>query len=108
MKLFPIRDLDKVAATKRPGYADRINRFEVVDGFFRIPDDEYVKMRGENWDLPRPQGLGDAIHKIAGPIGRAIGWPCVKKDGSTDLIPGSPCAKWRDDLNTIKLTGDSQ
>jgi hypothetical protein len=101
MKLFPVKDLDRVAATKRPGYADRIRKFEAVDGFFRVPDDEYVKMRGENWDLPRKEGLGDKLHKVAAPIGRAIGWPCIKKDGTTDLIPGSPCAKARDALNKL-------
>lgn len=46
-------------------------------------------------------GLGDAIHKVAGPIGRAIGWPCMKGDGTTDLKPESPCARAREFLNNL-------
>jgi len=46
-------------------------------------------------------GLGDAIHKVAGPIGRAIKWPCMKHDGTTDLIPGSPCDRARKLLNKL-------
>ena len=48
-------------------------------------------------------GLGDAIHKLAGPIGRAVHWPCLKGDGTTDLKPGSPCAKLRAAANHVKL-----
>ena len=47
------------------------------------------------------RGLGDAIHQVAGPIGRALGWPCLKGDGSTDLKPGSPCDKLRSALNNL-------
>ena len=52
--------------------------------------------------------LGDAMHRLAGPIGRALGWPCLKGDGSTDLKPGSPCDKLRSALNnlTTKNTND--
>jgi hypothetical protein len=45
--------------------------------------------------------LGDAAHAILGPIGRAIHWPCLKGDGTTDLKPGSPCAKAIDKLNAL-------
>ena len=50
---------------------------------------------------PSSAGLGDRVHAIAGPIGRAIGWPCLKGDGSTDLKPGSPCDRARNFLNKI-------
>jgi hypothetical protein len=54
---------------------------------------------------PRPTaaGLGDLVHSIAVPIGRAIGWPCLKGDGTTELKPGSPCDRARRTLNKIKL-----
>jgi hypothetical protein len=48
-------------------------------------------------------GLGDLIHKFAGPVGRAIHWPCMKGNGSTDLKPGSPCAKARELANRVKF-----
>ena len=47
--------------------------------------------------------LGDAVHAIAGPVGRALGVPCIKRDGSTDLIPGTPCYQFRQVLNKITL-----
>ena len=50
---------------------------------------------------PIKGGLGDKLHRVAGPIGRAIGWPCLKGDGTTELKPGSPCDKARKLLNTI-------
>jgi hypothetical protein len=53
-------------------------------------------------------GLGDLVHGIAGPIGKAIHWPCNKRDASgnvtTELREGSPCAKTRQALNA--LTGN--
>jgi hypothetical protein len=52
---------------------------------------------------PRRLGIGDALHAIVGPIGRAIHWPCLKGDGTADLIPGSPCDQARQRLNAIKL-----
>jgi len=48
-------------------------------------------------------GLGDLIHKIAGPVGRAIHWPCMKGDGTTDLKAGSPCSKLRAAANKVKV-----
>ena len=54
--------------------------------------------------IPKPGlGLGDVIHKVAGPIGRAINWPCMKGDNTTDLKPGSPCDKLRQAANKIQL-----
>jgi hypothetical protein len=46
-----------------------------------------------------PSGLGAALHSVLGPIGRRIKWPCMKGDGTTDLKPGSPCAKRVQKLN---------
>jgi hypothetical protein len=46
-------------------------------------------------------GWGDKLHRVLGPIGRAIHWPCMKGDGTTDLKPGSPCDKGRTFLNDI-------
>ena len=48
-------------------------------------------------------GLGDLIHKIAGPIGRRIHWPCMKGDGTIDLKPNSPCAKARNLANKVRI-----
>ena len=52
-------------------------------------------------------GLGDAIHRVAAPIGQLIHWPCMKRDASgavtQDLRPNSPCAKIRRGLNVVKV-----
>ena len=45
--------------------------------------------------------LGDKLHSILGPIGRAVNWPCLKGDGTTDLKPGSPCDNAKNALNKI-------
>jgi hypothetical protein len=49
----------------------------------------------------RKMGFGDRAHQVLGPIGRAIHWPCLKGDGTTDLKPGSPCDKLRQKLNAL-------
>ena len=50
----------------------------------------------------RQKGVGDVVHKFAGPVGRALGVPCLQK-GTTNLIPGKPCANLRDRLNAIPV-----
>jgi hypothetical protein len=47
--------------------------------------------------------LGDLIHSVAGPIGRAVRWPCLKGGGTTDLKPGSPCDRARRALNVLQV-----
>ena len=53
------------------------------------------------------RGLGDLVHKVAGPIGQAIHWPCNERDSqgnvTTNLRPNSPCAKAREMLNKVKI-----
>jgi len=51
--------------------------------------------------VPPGIGLGDAVHKVLGPIGKAINWPCLKGNGTTDLKAGSPCDKVKNLLNKI-------
>jgi hypothetical protein len=43
-------------------------------------------------------GLGDLVHKIALPVGRAVHWPCVDP-ATQELRPTSPCAKAQKWLN---------
>jgi hypothetical protein len=45
-----------------------------------------------------PLGLGDVVHAVAGPIGKAVHWPCVDQ-ATGNLKPGSPCARARTWLN---------
>jgi hypothetical protein len=109
MKRALISHLHIVANRRRDGYlaaclkAGRISR----DGQWMIFDDAaHTKIRLEYNPHPPPVlkiGLGDALHKIAGPFGRAIGWPCLKGDGTTDLKPDSPCARARRVLNTVQF-----
>lgn len=46
----------------------------------------------------KPRGLGDVVEKIAHPIAKAMGLPCIDKE-TDSLKPESPCAKRRDWLN---------
>jgi hypothetical protein len=125
MKRALISDLHAAAEERGPGYleaclkAGKISR----DGQWMIFDDAaHHKLRRQFSNgraevplrlkfgrrsstalPPRGLGLGDALHSVAGPIGRKIHWPCLKGDGSTDLKPGSPCAKMRQAANTIQI-----
>ena len=47
------------------------------------------------------RGLGDIVERLAKPIARVLGLPCL--DESSRLRPGSPCAKRRDRLNAASL-----
>lgn len=103
---------------RKPGFVAECLRLGKIDTTgklieFTIPDRDRIK---QTWSQPRtiqidPLGrdalprvrLGDAVHAVAGPIGRAIKWPCLKGDGTTDLKPGSPCDRFKKRLNKITL-----
>ena len=72
----------------------------------RSTDSEMAKMR--DWlkaNRPKPGetpiGLGDKVHRVLGPVGALIRWPCMKGDGTIDLKPGSPCDNGRTFLNEL-------
>lgn len=77
--------------------------------YIRIHQTDYVKIALEHNPNAKELfngvtfsgGLGDLVHKAAGPIGKAIRWPCLKGDGTTDLKPGSPCDRARKKLNQV-------
>ena len=126
---FPMAQMKLVAINRPTGYLDECLRLGIlsadesmlsftpaafIDIRNRYP--ETIKTRVQNRSTLDPvqlqtaisnlrgaKGLGDRAHDILGPIGRAIGWPCMKGDGTTDLKPGSPCDKGRTLLNKIKL-----
>jgi len=114
MRHVHIAKLHEAAKTRKTGYLETALKAGKTDGEWVIFDDAtYEALRREFNPLApsrvtvpgaalRP-GLGDAIHKVAGPIGRAINWPCLKGDGTTDLRPGSPCDRARKMLNQVKL-----
>jgi len=114
--------LHQVAKNRKPGYLEACMKLGQISGdFLLLTDADYLAIRREfafqnpnlnrNSNLPSKLftgakldsrlGLGDIIHAVAGPIGRAIKWPCNKGDGTIDLRPESPCAKLRDRLNRI-------
>jgi len=47
------------------------------------------------------RGLGDIVERLAKPIARALGLPCL--DEHNRLRPDSPCAKRRNALNKATL-----
>jgi hypothetical protein len=121
MKRALIKDLHAVAKQRGEGYLEACLKAGKIspDGQWMIFDnDAHTKIRVQynphrtiSLPLPLEEGrgegirlrLGDALHKIAGPIGKAIHWPCMKGDGKTDLKPGSPCARARRALNKVQL-----
>src|ERR1700722_2029940 len=99
-ELRPLASLKKRAQYRKPGYIERcleLGELDEARQMVRFPPEAWLKNRAE-FKL----GLGDAIPAIAGPIGRAIHWPCMKGDGTTDLKPDSPCDRARIALNTVK------
>jgi hypothetical protein len=80
----------------QPGYFEELRRTTVI-----IPATPEQLAAQKTAIEQRKLGLGDHAHQVLGPIGRAIGWPCMKGVGSTDLKPGSPCDKARTFLNDL-------
>ena len=98
-ELRPLASLRRRAQHRKPGYLQRCLEFGELDEatqMVRFSPEAWLKIRQE-FKL----GLGDAIHAVAGPIGRALHWPCLEGDGTTNLIPGSPCDKARVTLNSL-------
>jgi hypothetical protein len=108
--------LERAAQLRKSGYVEAVKSCGPTviiqgDPFVMLTQADYDRIREEfgtalsksvpGAKLASRVGLGDAIHAVAGPIGRAINWPCMKGDGTTNLRPGSPCAKLRDKLNRI-------
>jgi hypothetical protein len=120
--IIPLKKVRAAAPARQPGYLEECLRTGKVTGtgqaqlieftpeqfadIRRRFNPSYGADRSDKSDPSDPsdkKGLGDALHRVAGPIGRAIHWPCMKGDGTTDLKPGSPCDKLRGTLNKITL-----
>jgi hypothetical protein len=117
--ILPISKIHAAAPGRKPGYLQECLRIGKVSGsgqaqLVEFTPAQYADLRRrfamaqqvrQHSGLlagPKPgEGWGDAVHRIAGPIGRAIGWPCMKGDGTTDLKPGSPCDQARGFLNNL-------
>ena len=111
MKRTLITDLHRAAKARKPGYLAACEQAGRIEGEWLVFTDEaHAKLRDQYAIVtvrgadPR-RGLGDLVHSVAGPIGKAIHWPCLKGDGTTNLRPGSPCDKTRRALNKIKIPG---
>jgi hypothetical protein len=115
MKRATIEHLHAIAKDRASGYLEACLRAGKVspDGhWIHFTDEAHAHLR-QQYNLARHsisppervgvRGLGDLVHKVAGPIGRALRWPCMKGDGSTELKPGAPCDRARRALNTIKI-----
>jgi hypothetical protein len=100
-----LKHLEQIAQSRPPGYLEAIRAAGTLspDGQRLFLDDATHAQLRAKYNPSAKIGLGDLVHRVAGPIGRAIRWPCMKGDGSNDLKPGSPCAKAREALNAIKL-----
>ncbi len=111
-ELRPLASLKATAARRKPGYLDAclsLGQLDQSAGMVKFTPENWLKIRQEfalpkapvASAVPKTVGLGDAIHKVAGPIGRRLKWPCLKGDGTTNLKPGSPCDKARKLLNKL-------
>jgi len=123
MSLHPISRLKLKEASRAPGWLDEIMRVGKIIGsgnatLVELTPEQFATIRKQfNPRFPHPAlrppspsgrgqgegspGLGDKVHSVLGPIGKAIHWPCLKGDGTTDLKPGSPCDKIKNTLNKI-------
>jgi len=99
MKLIrPLKSLQAKASLRKPGYLDACLKLGKLD-----PATGYVSFTPEAWQIIRTQyalGLGDAIHKVAGPIGQALDLGCLDKQTGA-LKPGTPCQKREAALNKL-------
>ena len=98
-RLVIIADVEKAAVSKGADY-----RAECFAKGTVSQDGKTMTMREDDFQAIREKyrpKLGDMVHAIAGPIGRAIHWPCLKGDGTTDLKPGSPCDQIKTALNKL-------
>jgi hypothetical protein len=114
MKRALIKDLHAVAKQRGEGYLEACLKAGKIspDGQWMIFDDAaHTKIRLQynaqskvgRGERRESLALGDLVHKIAGPIGKAIHWPCLKGDGTTDLKPGSPCDRAKKVLNKVQV-----
>jgi hypothetical protein len=114
--ILPLAKIHAAAPARRPGYFSECLRLGKVTGegasaLIELTPAQFSDIRrrftlsdkSDSSDLSDKKGLGNAVHRVAGPIGRALHWPCMKGDGTTDLRPGSPCDKARTTLNKITL-----
>jgi hypothetical protein len=102
----PLSSLKKTAGQRKPGYLEECLRVGKVSGtsgadMVEFTPDQHAYLRSRFSLEPAKGGWGDAVHRIAGPIGRAIHWPCMKGDGTTELKAGSPCDRARNLLNKL-------
>jgi hypothetical protein len=103
--ILPLKKIHAAAPGRKAGYLEECLRVGKVTG---AGDSALIEFTEQQFDAIRrafhpdaPRGLGDRAHAVLGPIGRTIHWPCMKGGGTTDLKPGSPCAKARNILNKI-------
>ena len=119
MKTILLERALQAAPARKPGYIEAlVGQGRVVKGplgdYIQISDEDHAALRQHFALVPKPpqktftlpppgQGLGDKLHSVLGPIGRALHWPCMAADGTTNLKPGSPCDNARQSLNAITL-----
>jgi hypothetical protein len=97
----PLASLRKTAVRRKPGYLERCLELGQLD-----EETQTVRFTPADWLKIREEfkiRLGDAVHSVAGPVGRALRWPCMKGDGTSELKPGSPCDRARNALNGITI-----
>ena len=117
MKRARIEHLHVAAKERQPGYLEACRREGILspDGLWiHFTDETHARLRQQYHPAPPTvalsppegagvRGLGDLVHKVAGPIGRAVRWPCMKGDGTTELKSGSPCDRARHALNVLHV-----
>lgn len=103
MKFCSVKTLREIAKVRGQAYLDDCLRTGRLEGGVVYWDEEPFAALQAKWkEVDQREGWGDRLHRFFGPIGRVIHWPCMKGDGSTDLIPGSPCDQNRKILNKIR------
>lgn len=66
----------------------------------KMPNGKWPEVCPEGFtteNLPEVKGIGSLVEKLAKPIAKALGLPCLDKGGN--LNPASPCGRRRDALN---------
>ncbi len=83
---------------EKPEYALEMRQHaQEQDGFLYLPLHVAKAIKAKHKPDSKWKGLGDLVHAMAAPIGRALGMDCFDDKGQ--FKPISPCGQRRDALN---------
>ena len=111
MKLLLSGFIEREKSGARPkGYVKMctdIGRLSEDGRFIEFTQEQWEAIRKQSIEWQSKTGLGDLIHRLAGPIGQLLHRPCLERDAdgkvTQNLEVNSPCANREKELNKIRI-----